>query len=154
MSNDTKTFMVEDAHIIFRNFSGKEGMYNRAGDRNFSVILDEATAEQMLKDGWNVKYPTKERDEGEPYEPYISVAVKFDKYPPRVVMLTSRARTNLDDDTVEVLDWANFAKVDLICRGSYWETNGKSGIKAYLKSMFVTIDEDYLELKYAVNEVE
>jgi hypothetical protein len=29
-----------------------------------------------------------------------------------------------------------------------WDVNGKTGVKAYLKTLFVTIDEDALELKY------
>jgi hypothetical protein len=151
---EPKTFMIEDAQIIFRNFEGKEGQYNRKGDRNFAVIIpDEKTAQKMLKDGWNVKY-LESRDEGGDPTPYIQVAVNFANRPPRVVMMTSRARTNLVEDTVEVLDWANIKSSDLICRAYEWDVNGKQGIKAYLQSLFVTIEEDYLERKYAANEVE
>ena len=47
--------MIENAKIIFRNFAGKEGMYNAEGDRNFCVLLEDDLAEQLVKDGWNVK---------------------------------------------------------------------------------------------------
>lgn len=152
--DEAKTFMVEDARIIYRNFAGREGPYNAAGVRSFAVVLDDKTADEMLKDGWNVKWPRPD-DDGNIGNPFISVAVRFDFFPPRVVMMTTRARTSLDEATVEVLDWANIEKVDLICRGSVWSTpDGKGGIKAYLKSLFVTIDEDYLERKYAINEVD
>lgn len=148
--DEVKTFMVEDARIIFRNFSGKEGQYNREGDRNFAVILDDKTAEQMLKDGWNVKLLSA-REEGEPDTPYIQVSVNFNNRPPRVVMITSTARTNLDENSVSVLDWAEIKTADLIARGYEWTVNGKSGVKAYLQSLFVTIEEDALERKYAIN---
>lgn len=149
---EAKTFMIEDGQIIFRNFAGREGQFNPAGNRNFSVILDQKTAKAMLADGWNVRY-LEPREEGDEETPYIPVAVNFNNWPPRIVMMTSRARTNLGPDEVEVLDWANIEKVDLLCRAYEWTVNGKSGIKAYLKTLFVTIEEDYLERKYAINEV-
>ena len=151
--DEAKTFMVEDARLVFRNFSGKEGQYNREGDRNFSVILDEEVAKLMFKDGWNVKYLTA-RDEGEGDTPYIQIAVSYKNRPPRVVMITSTSRTNLTEDSVEVLDWADIQTCDLIARGYEWNVNGKTGVKAYLQSMFVTIEEDALERKYAVREEE
>lgn len=154
MADNAKTFMIEGAQIIFRNFEGKEGQYNRKGDRNFAVIIPEdKLAREMIKDGWNVKY-LDAREEGDEPVPYISVAVNFDNRPPRVVMLTSNARTNLTKETVEVLDWANIANADLICRAYEWEVNGKTGVKAYLQSLFVTIEEDYLERKYSANNPE
>ena len=67
--------------------------------------------------------------------------------------MTTRARTNLDADTIEVMDWTNIETADLICTGYDWVVGDKSGTKAYLQSLFVTIEEDYLERKYAINEV-
>ena len=51
MATEAKTFMVENAQLIFRNFEGKEGQYNRKGDRNFSVILPKDVAHDLLRDG-------------------------------------------------------------------------------------------------------
>jgi len=151
---DVMTFRIDGAQLIFRNFEGKEGMYNKKGDRNFAVIIpDEDTAQQMLRDGWAVKY-LDPREEGDAPTPYISVNVKFENRPPRITLITSNARTNLTEDTVETLDWANLSNVDLICRSFYWEVNGKSGIKAYLQTMFATLEEDELERKYAQMEAE
>jgi hypothetical protein len=147
-TTDVNTFLIEGARIIFRNFSGKEGMYNREGDRNFAVLLDDVTAEEMAKDGWNVKW-LKSRDEGEPEQAYLTVAVNFKGRPPRVVMITSRGRNQLSEDMVDVLDWADIRSCDMILRPYEWTVNGKSGVKAYLQSLYATIEEDALELKYA-----
>jgi len=149
-----KSVTIEGARIIFRNFEGKEGQYNAKGDRNFTVVIDDQrVAEQMMLDGWNVK--VKEgREEGDPPEMHLSVAVSYKHRPPRIVTVTSSGRTNLDETTVEILDWADISNVDLIINAYEWDVNGKQGIKAYLKTMFVTIDEDDLERKYAVPQEE
>jgi hypothetical protein len=153
---DDGTLIMEDARIVFRNFAGAEGMYNREGDRNFCVLLDEDTAQMMLEDGWNIKR-LKPREEGEQGTPYIQVSVGFKGRPPRMVMITSKGRIELGEEECILLDWADIDKVDLIVRPYHWNVNGRTGVKAYLKSIFVTIHEDYLELKYAdvpVAEVE
>lgn len=151
MADTAKTFMIEDARLVFRNFSGKEGQYNREGDRNFAVIVPDDVAQDMLKDGWNIRYLAA-REEGDADTPYIQVAVNFNNRPPRIVMISSTARTNLDEASVEVLDWADIRVADLIARGYEWSVNGKTGVKAYLQSLFVTIEEDDLERKYATTE--
>lgn len=142
------TVLMEDVRIIFRNFAGKEGRYNREGDRNFAVLLDDDIAEKMAQDGWNVKW-LKARDEEESEQAYLQVSVNYKGRPPRIVMVTSRGRTNLSEDEVELLDWADIVTTDLIVRPYEWAVNGATGIKAYAQSVFVTIQEDALELKYS-----
>lgn len=154
MAPNDGQLMIEDAKIIFRNFSGKEGMYNAEGDRNFCVLLEDDLAKQMVEDGWNVK-ELRAREEGDEPQPYIQVSVKYRGRngnavrPPTIVMVTSKGRTNLSEAECEILDWVDIAKVDLIVRPFQWAVNGKTGIKAYLKSIYITIQEDALQLKYA-----
>lgn len=148
MPRNDNTVVMENVRIIFRNFAGREGMYNREGDRNFCVLLDHENAEAMAKDGWNVKV-LNAREEDEEDQPYLQVSVNFKGRPPRVVMITSRGRNTLHEGEVELLDWADIRNVDMIIRPYEWAVNGKTGIKAYLQSIFVTIEEDELELKYA-----
>jgi hypothetical protein len=146
--NDLGNIVLENSRIVFRNFSGKEGQYNREGDRNFALLLDKDIAEQMLADGWNVKF-LRPREEGDEPQAYVQVAVSYKNRPPRIVMITSRGRTDIPEELVSVLDWAEIANVDLILNPYPWAVSGKSGIKAYLKTLFITIAEDELELKYA-----
>jgi hypothetical protein len=146
--SDPKTFMVEDAQLLFRNFSGKESQYNRAGDRNFAVVLDPDSAARMLADGWNVKL-LDARDEGDAPKAYIQVSVGYKTKPPRVVMISSTGRTVLDENEVDLLDWVEIENADLIARAYTWAVNGKTGIKAYLQSLYITIQEDALERKYS-----
>ena len=148
---EPNTFMVENARIIFRNFEGREGPYNKEGNRNFGLVLPTDLAEKLLEDEWNVKY-LEPLEEGEDPTPFISVGVRFDVFPPRVVLLTQSTRTQLGEESVDILDWADIEVADLIVRGYYWNVNGKTGNKAYLQSLFVTIREDALERKYAINE--
>lgn len=151
MTQPRNTVLIEDAKLIFKNFSGKEGQYNREGNPEFSVLLDEEIAATLAEDGWNVKWLKPREGEEEPETPqaYLPVAIGYKVRPPRIVLITSRGRENLDKDQLEMLDWAEIINVDMIVNPSPWEVNGKTGIKAYLQSMYVTIEEDPLERKYA-----
>jgi hypothetical protein len=151
MPAQDNTVILEDVQLIFRNFAGREGMYNREGDRNFAVILPKNVAEEMAKNGWNVKV-LPAREEGEEDKAYISVAVNFHgRFPPIIKMIGSKSKrsTSLDEETVEVLDQVDILQVDLIIRPYDWAVSGNTGRKAYLHSIYVTIIEDPLQLKYA-----
>lgn len=140
---------MEGVRLIFRNFAGEERPMNAAGQRNFGVVIPHEAAEQMIADGWPIKFLRPREAEDLP-QPWLKVKVKLDgKRPPRVVMISSRGRTTLDEDTIGILDWADLANVDLIVRPYEWVVSGNTGISAYLQTIFVTIQEDELERKYS-----
>ena len=141
--------VFENCRIIFRNFKGEQSQYNRAGDRNFCVVIeDKDTADRLASDGWNIKH-LPPLDEGEEETSYLPVAVSFSNVPPTIVMLSSKGRTQLDESTVDILDYAEIDYVDLIVNPYNWEVNGKSGVKAYVKTLYVKIREDELARKYS-----
>lgn len=141
------TIAIENARLAFRNFSGAEGKFNPAGRRNFCIFLDYDIAVDMEKDGWNVRW-LDPKEEGDESQPYIQVAVAFNNRPPAIYLYSTRGRTRIGEESVSILDWAEISNVDLVITPYNWESNGKSGVKAYLKSMHVTIQEDEFADKY------
>lgn len=152
MSYVKDNLVIENARIIFRNFSGKVDKYNIQGQRNFGVIIDDPhKAEQLANDGWNVR-ARESKDEDEKPTYYIQVSVSYKKSPPKVVLISGKNRTFLDEESIPSLDYAEIINVDLIVNPYNWEIGNKTGVKGYLKTMYVTIEEDPFAEKYAMND--
>lgn len=155
------TITIRDAYLLYPNFSGAEGKYNRAGDRNFSVMMNEEDGLKLLEQGWTSVSPVKKRDGDDDPNVYykLPVSVKFENYPPRIWLVegvqdpTPGAKKNmvmLDEATVDFLDRLEFSKIDMVISGSQWSVNNNSGRKAYLQTMFATLYVDELEKEYGV----
>ena len=145
---------IENARVIFRNFSGRETEFNRAGQRNFSVVIDDPDmARELSAQGWNVRLLESKDEHTEPIY-ILQVKIKFDSFaPPKVNMVSGRnVVTPLDEDTISVLDSADIKYVDLIVNPYEWAINGKTGISAYLKTMYAVIEEDAFADKYLSDE--
>ena len=144
---DIPNISIDNAQIRFRNFTGEPTKFDRAGGkRTFSVILDPEMADKLREDGWNVKSWEPEGADEPIY--HLPVEISYKIYPPKIWMISGNKKTMLQEDTISALQYAEFTKVQLIIRPYCWEVNGKSGIKAYVKAMYVTIEEDEFEKEY------
>ena len=78
-------------------------------------VVDPEQAKTFELDGWNVKYlkPRDDADENDPQQAYLQIEASYKNRPPQVVLLTSRGRTQLDEDTIMILDFADIKNVEL-----------------------------------------
>lgn len=144
---------IDDARIIFRNFSGAASKFNSEGDRNFSLVIpDDKTANELIERGWNVKIKPP-REEGEDPLRRLDVKVKFNDKGPVIYLRTNGVTNQLDEESVGMLDNIDILSVDMDIRPYHWDVNGKTGISAYLQSMCVTQRIDRFAERFA-NEQE
>ena len=140
---------IDDAKIIFKNFEGRGDKFNREGDRNFSLLIeDPGTADTLIKEGWNVKIKDG-RDADEPPFMRLPVKVKFTDYGPDVYLKTGDRVNKLDEDSIACLDNIDILSVDMDLRPYDWEVNGRTGRTAYLQSIHVTQRIDRFAARYA-----
>lgn len=145
---------IDDARIIFRNFSGEPSKYNREGDRNFAVVIPNSDlAERLSEDRWNVKI-NDPREEGDDPFIYLPVKVKFNDHGPNVYLISGGKRNKLDEETVGILDDIDIRSVSMDIRPYDWEVNGKTGRAAYLQSIEVVQEIDRFAARYAEEDEE
>ena len=129
---------IDNAHIIFRNFSGEASKFNREGDRNFALrIFDQDIADKLLDLGWNIKIKPP-REEGEDPFMYLPVKIKFNDYGPKVYLKSGSNRVVLDEESISCLDNIEIENADLDIRPYDWDVNGKQGRTAYLQGGLIT----------------
>ena len=145
---------IDDAKIIFKNFEGRGDKFNREGDRNFSLLIEDPnTADALVKEGWNVKIkPGRDEDE----EPFmrLPVKVKFTEYGPNVYLRTLDRVNKLDEESISCLDNIDIESVNMDIRPYDWEVNGRTGRTAYLQSMEVVQRIDRFSARYGGNDID
>lgn len=147
----------DDARIVYRNFSGTPSKYNREGDRNFAVVInDEETANALIAEGWNVKIKPPREDGDDPFI-ILPVKVKFNERGPNVYLSSNGNQIKLDETTVSCLDDVTIQSVDLDVRPFDWvimegTADEKRGRTAYLQAMRVTQELDRFASSYGYDD--
>lgn len=143
---------IDDARIIYRNFAGEASKFNRAGDRNFSIVIDdEEIKDALVNEGWNVKIKPPREEDDDPFM-HLPVKVKFNDRGPNVYLKSGDNVVKLDEEDVACLDDVDILGVDLDIRPYDWEVNGKTGRTAYLQAMHVTQRVDRFANRFAEGE--
>lgn len=140
---------IDDARIIYRNFSGAPSKFNREGDRNFALVIPDAVfsvdeegnettvVEMLSNEGWNVKIRPPRDEDDEPFM-FLPIKVKFNDRGPIVYLKSGdNPLRRLEEDEVGILDHIDIMSVDLDVRPYDYDVNGKTGRSAYLQSIRV-----------------
>ena len=140
---------IEGATIIWKNFSGERDRFN-PGKRGFSVVIDDAVmADELRQEGWNIKErPLQEGADPSEQEWTLPVKLNMNRYT-QVWLIVGNHKTLLNEDTVAQLDVVDIVNCDISIRPYEWEMSGRTGITAYVDSMYVTIRENKFAEKYA-----
>ena len=142
---------IDDARIIFRNFSGRPDSYTREGDRSFSVVIPNIELyEELVEAGWNVR-KKEPRDEYDVPLMHLKVKVKYSDNGngPGVYLRSGDSVTRLNEDTIGMLDQIIIESVDMNIRPYDWNRHGESGRTAYLESINVIQKVDRFGAMYA-----
>ena len=142
---------IDDARIIFRNFSGIGSKFNRKGDRNFAVVIDdEDIKDALVEAGWNIKIKPARDEDDIPFM-YLPVKIKFNDRGAYVYLKIGDSINKLDEESIDCIDNVDILGVDLDIRPYDWEVNGKEGRTAYLQSIQVTQEIDRFAERYDNN---
>ena len=140
---------IDDARIVYRNFSGVPTKFNREGDRNFAVVIEtQEQADALIEEGWNVKIKPP-REDGDDTFMYLPVKIKFSDRGPSVYLRSGKAIRKLDEDTVDILDNVDILSVDMDIRPYDWKVREKTGRAAYLQSINVVQKVDRFAEMYS-----
>lgn len=164
--------LFRNAHIIWPNFSGEIGPYNKQvgvdshgkpiGERFFNIVLTPEWAEDLRnvelvhKDGTvirgcNVRTHLPKSGEG---DPLYTLKVKFGKIAPKEVSrVIPRGRMNLNIDNVGVLDHEIIDHADIKVVLSTYVNGANKGISAYLEKLRAYIQEDEFDNDEAFNNL-
>ena len=142
---------LDNVRLIYLNFSGTIGDFNREGRRTFNVVIDDPEyATQLSNEGWNVKIKPAKIEGEEPLY-HIPVTLKWnDQYPnlnPEIYLKTPNGRVRmLGEDEVYQLDSVKILNVDLDIRPFNYK--GGHSITAYLSRMEVTHEVNRFAARY------
>ena len=145
----TNTVTLNNVGIIFPNFAGRTDQYNKTGVRSFSVAVSHETAEAMLADGFNVKFP-KPNPEIDPDDdrrlPTLNITVSKDHdiipYGIRIFLVDGENEQRVDNTNLDMLDGLDIDYANVKFSIYDWSVNGTSGRKPYLQSLQIFL-KDY-----------
>lgn len=122
---------VKGADIIFRNFSGGPDVYSKGKDAGVYFhmkITDASVADELMRDGWNVKLMKKRHDD-DPDEWHVKMNINFNSRVKPIVQSQTFGKNGLTRETPESIgdfDQVSIKYVNMECADWEYEPGKKS----------------------------
>lgn len=124
---------------VFRNFAGEERQYNRFGDRNFGIVIDEQTAKNLERNGWRIRWM---KPKVGAKIPYLFIKVMPNEAIPEITLRSNGNEAILALEEWNTLDYLPIRIVKMTVHAKAWQFQGKEGITALLDTLIVTTDKE------------
>jgi hypothetical protein len=141
---------LEDAQIKwnFSHFDGRADTFNDEGDHNFTVVLPEEAAHQLLEEGWNIR-EYEGLEEGDPPEYTLKVKISYKYEPPKIYLIKGERKFRADERDLADIRRDTCDQIDVIITPSRWVHGKNSGISAYTKELYAKVRQSRFEARYA-----
>lgn len=142
---NTQQLTLENVRIIFPNFGGRVTDHNKLGSREFSALLDPEVGAELASQGWNVKSPAEDKPNQNTFLPVTLSNGPTVQPWIKIVLVSNGHGTIVQPDDVEQLAMLDNvipgARANLILNPYNWTVGGNSGIKAYVKKIYIYLDD-------------
>ena len=143
---------LEDAQIKwpFSHFDGRKDTFNDEGDHNFTVVLPEDMALELMAipDGWAIK-ERDGREEGDPKEYTLKIKISYKYEQPQIYILKGNRRFRASEEDLADIKRSTCERIDVIASPSRWVNGDRTGVSAYVKEMYVQIRESRFAEMYS-----
>jgi len=141
---------VENAEVkwAFSHFDGRQDTFNDEGDHNFTLIIPEDQARELLAEGWNVR-TMEGREEGDPLEYLLKVKISYRFEAPKIYLIKGKRKFRADESDLADIKRSTCEQLDVIVSPSPWVHGRESGITAYVKEMYAKVKESRFSANYA-----
>lgn len=150
-TRERNLIFIDDTRFIFRtNFSGDPSRDSFGSDkRRFNIVIpSERQAFDLMDAGFNVKQTKPRPGYEDEFVPtyFVAVNVGYDgKTPPNINLVTDDIVTQLNEDTVDILDGIYVKNVNAVLNPYVNQRTG--GKSLYVRTLYV--EQDMEEDPYA-----
>ncbi len=155
MSEQEKQNWIEDLEVenaevkwAFSHFDGRADTFNDDGDHNFTIMLPEDQARDLIAEGWNVR-TMDGREEGDPSEYLLKVKISYRFEPPKIFVIKGTRKFRASESDLVDIKRSTCEQLDVIITPSRWVHGRESGVTAYVKEMYAKIKESRFSANYA-----
>ena len=155
---NNKLVSIENTRFIFEtNFSGDPRRDKFGSDKRYAnIIVPEELAEELIDEGFNIKMTKPREGDEEEFVPTYYVAIKLayrnrngepKQWPPKVLLVVEDSVTELDEESVDCIDYAWIDRVNVVLN-KYESERGKS---LYIKTLevFQRVEDDPILARHA-----
>lgn len=141
---------LEDVKVKWNwsHFDGRADTFNDEGDYNYTLILDEKTAADMLEAGWTGIKENPPYEEGDPPEWTLKVKISYKYEAPRIYLIKNNRKIRAEESDLRDIRRDTCLQMDVILTPSRWVNGPRTGVTAYTKELYAEIKQSRFADKY------